>query len=178
MATINGCGNSLLDKILPTYGNERINTPIWNESQHMFITDQYTSAAGNTYYIGIRFTDRFVQILHIGLFHNFTYINDIEVYVFNGTERQLVGKKTLDVYYDEDLIRSTTEKMLHDYVVGQLKLTESNCDLKQIENQVKETVKASYFSLIDTPNIHTRMESIKPLLESKKNECNQWKRIS
>ena len=49
MARISGVGNNLLDSILPTFGNSRVKTPIWNESQHMFITDQYTSAAGNTY---------------------------------------------------------------------------------------------------------------------------------
>ena len=67
MASISGVGNNLLDSILPTYGKPRVKTPIWNESQHMFITDQYTSAAGNTYYLGVRFSDRFVTILQLDI---------------------------------------------------------------------------------------------------------------
>ena len=42
MANISGVSNNFLDSILPPYGNPRVKTPIWNESQHMFITDQYT----------------------------------------------------------------------------------------------------------------------------------------
>ena len=38
MAKISGVGTNLLDSILPTFGNPRANTPIWSESQHMFIT--------------------------------------------------------------------------------------------------------------------------------------------
>ena len=96
MANISGVGNNFLDSILPTYGKPRVKTPIWNESQHMFITDQYTSPAGNTYYLGVRISDRFVTILHIGLYHNWTYINEVEVYAFDEHERTLIGKTTID----------------------------------------------------------------------------------
>ena len=99
MATISGVKNNLFDSILPTYGNPRVKTPIWNESQHMFITSQYTSAAGHTYYLGVRFSDRFVTILHIGLYHNWTYINEIELYAFDEHERTLIAKTKLDQYY-------------------------------------------------------------------------------
>lgn len=164
MARISGVGNNPLDSILPTYGNPRVNTPIWNESQHMFITDQYTSAAGNTYYLGVRFTDRFVTILHIGLYHNWTYINEVEVYAFDEHERRLVGKTSIDQYYNEDLVRSTTENLLQDYIEGQMKLNGSTVNHEQLECQVKELVQKSYFSLLDDPNAAKQLEAVKPLL--------------
>lgn len=165
MARISGVGNNFLDSILPPYGTDLgVKNPIWNESQHMFITDQYTSAAGNTYYLGVRFSDRFVTILHIGLYHNWTYINEVEIYAFDGHERKLVGKTSIDQYYNEDLVRSTTEDLLKDYIEGQMKLNGSPINQEQLECQVKELVQKSYFSLLDDPNVAKRLEAVKPLL--------------
>lgn len=164
MARISGVGNNFLDSILPPYGDPRVKTPIWNESQHMFITDQYTSAAGNTYYLGVRFTDRFVTILHIGLYHNWTYINEVEVYAFDEYERRLVGKTSIDQYYNEELVRSTTENLLQDYIEGQMKLNNCNINHEQLECQVKELVQKSYFSLLEDANTAKKLEAVKPLL--------------
>ncbi len=164
MVRISGIGNNPLDSILPPYGTPRVNTPIWNESQHMFITNQYTSAAGNTYYLGVRFTDRFVTILHIGLYHNWTYINEVEVYAFDEHERKLIGKTSIDQYYNEELVRSTTENLLQDYIEGQMKLNGSTVNHGQIECQVKELVQKSYFSLLKDANTAKKLEAVKPLL--------------
>lgn len=164
MAHISGVGNNLLDSILPTYRNPRVKTPIWDESQHMFITDQYTSAAGNTYYLGVRFSDRFVTILHIGLYHNWTYINEVEIYAFDGCERKLVGKTSIDQYYSEELVRSTTEKLLRDYLESQMRLNGSSVNQEQLTCQVKDLVDKSYLSLLNDANIAERLESVKTLL--------------
>ena len=164
MATISGVGNNFLDSILPTYRNPRVKTPIWNESQHMFITDQYTSAAGNTYYLGVRFSDRFVIILHIGLYHSWTYINDVEVYAFDERERILIGKTTVDQFYNEEIVRSTIEILLQNYIEGQMKLNGISIDYKELKNQVKGLVDNSYFSLLEDSNTAKRLEAVKSLL--------------
>ena len=164
MANISGVGNNFLDSILPTYGKPRVKTPIWNESQHMFITDQYTSPAGNTYYLGVRISDRFVTILHIGLYHNWTYINEVEVYAFDEHERTLIGKTTIDQYYNENIVRSTTEELLQNYIEGQMKINVSSIVYEQLKSQVKELVDKSYFSLLEDENTARRLEAVKPLL--------------
>lgn len=164
MAKIFGIGNNPLDGILPVYGNPRVKTPIWNESQHMFITDQYTTVGGNTCYLGVRFSDRFVTILHIGLYHNWTYINDVEVYAFDGEERKLVGKVSLDKYYDEDLIRTTTENLLLNYIEGQMVLQGIKPHREQLQDQVREMVQKSYCSMLNDSTTAQRLEAVKPLL--------------
>lgn len=164
MAKISTVSNNLIDSILPPFGTPRVKTPIWDENQHMFITDQYTSAAGNTYYLGVRVSDRFVTILHIGLYHNWTYINDIEVYAFDGENRLLIGKTTVDQFYNEDLVRESTELLLKNYLAGQMKLNGSKVDDKQLAEQAKSLVKTSYCSMLDDSNTVKRLESVKPLL--------------
>ena len=156
--------NNIIDSFLPTFGKPRVKTPIWNESQRMFITDQYVSDAGNTYYLGVRFSDRFVTILHIGLYHSWTYINDVEVYAFDGQERKLIGKTKIDKYYDEDVVRSTTESLLGDYIEGQMKLNRVSINRDKLKADVKRLVDCSYNSMLDDPATINKIEAVKPLL--------------
>ena len=80
----------LFDSILPTFGNQRFHIPVWDEGQKMFLCEEYESASGNRYYKGVRFCDRIVVVEKVGLYHNWTYIDGIEVYAFNGTRLELV----------------------------------------------------------------------------------------
>ncbi|MCQ2287626.1 MAG: hypothetical protein MJZ74_00825 [Muribaculaceae bacterium] len=168
MATNNQLGNSFINKILPTFGQKRVDIPIWNESQHMFITDQYTSAAGNTYYLGVRISDQFVTILHIGLYHSWTYINEVEVYCFDGDQKKLIGKTKLDVFYDEDLVRDTTEKLLKDYMSSQMKLQGVAYNDTQLNDEAKKLVDRSYLSMFDS-NTTIKLEAVRPLLAQHNN---------
>ena len=45
----------------------------------MFLCEEYESASGNRYYKGVRFCDRIVVVEKVGLYHNWTYIDGIEV---------------------------------------------------------------------------------------------------
>ena len=165
MARIKNTSNSFIDSVLPTFGQPRTaKTPVWNESQKMFITDQYVSAAGNTYYLGVRMSNRFVTILHIGLYHNWTYINEVEVYAFNGKERELIGKTKIDQFYNEDLVRAATEQLLGDYLGSQMKMNGIDTNAKQLESQVKSLVDSSYCSMFKGEELVGRLEAIKPLL--------------
>jgi len=47
--------SNFLDKVLPTYGNQRENIPIYDDGRKMFLSNTYTSESGNMYYRGIRF---------------------------------------------------------------------------------------------------------------------------
>ena len=81
----------LFDSILPTFGNQRVHIPVWDEGQKMFLCEEYESASGNRYYKGVRFCDRIVVVEKVGLYHNWTYIDGIEVYAFNGTRLEWHG---------------------------------------------------------------------------------------
>lgn len=165
MARLANTTNSFLDSVLPTFGQERTaGTPVWNESQHMFITDQYVSAAGNTYYLGVRMSNRFVIILHIGLYHNWTYINEVEIYAFNGKQKELIGKTKIDQYYNEDLVRGAVEEMLGNYLESQMRMAGLTVNTNILDSQVKELVDASYCSMLKGNDLLGRLEDIKPLL--------------
>ena len=165
MKQVSSIANNFLDSILPEFNSPRTsNAPIWNESQQMFIIDQYTSNSGNTYYLGVRLAKQYAIILHIGLYHNWMYINEVEIYAFNGVERILIGKTKLDQFYNEDLVRTTTEKLLRDYIESQLRIQGMKMDNNQLEETLKQLVDSSYCSMLENDNLLKRLEATKSLM--------------
>ena len=137
--------NSFLDKILPTFGNTRENIPIYCDSQKMFISSHYTSAAGNMYYKGLRFTDRIVMVEKVGLYKNFSYIDSVEVYAFNGTERVLIGKVDYDkVFYNADQIKMDTKAIIANYLEDSARIAGSLMDSTRAKQQANELLDKMY----------------------------------
>lgn len=170
MATINGITNNVFDSILPTFGNPRTNLPVWSESQKMFITSEYESAAGNRYYKGIRFSDRLVIVEKIGLYHTWTYIDGIELYVFDGKKHQLVGSKSFEkVFYSKDFIRGELQGILSDYILSQVKLQSGVLPLESAMESAKLFLDEAYKSFLQS-DIEMSLESVMPLLTVKNSD--------
>ena len=165
MATISTFNPSVLDSILPPYGQHRVQQPIWDESRKMFIADEHESQAGNRSYKGVRVSDRFVIVEQIGNYHNWTYLNSVEMYVFDGKDRTLIGKKEFPkTFYNADLVRQTSEEMLMGYLKSQLQMQHQVVPDSQLLPTVKEFVSRSYCSLLDDKS-QRLLEMAMPLLE-------------
>ena len=137
--------NSFIDRILPTFGNARENIPIYCDSQKMFISSHYTSAAGNMYYKGLRFTDRLVMIEKVGLYKNFSYIDSIEVYTFNGEEKVLIGRMDYDkVFYNAEQIKEDTAAIIANYIEDSARITGSLMDATRAKQQTTELLQQMY----------------------------------
>ncbi len=116
--------SSFLDKVLPTYGNQRGNIPIYDSTQKMFLSNTYTSESGNMYYKGLRFSERLVMVEHIGLYKNWTYIDEVEIYAFDGSQMTLIGKKKFDkLFYDTGTIKNEVIALTFDYLKTQMTLS-------------------------------------------------------
>ena len=162
---------SILDTILPVMGS----TPsaiaktdiIWDENQRMFITNQYTSAAGHTYYLGVRFCDQFITVIHVGMYYNWTYLDGIDIYAFDGYEKRLISQKKFGKeFYNEVLVRRTVEETLANHVSAQAKMLGKNIDIKEIGPEISRLVDKSYCSLLDNPETIKKLDAVRPILES------------
>lgn len=137
--------NSFLDKVLPSFGNPRENIPIYCDSQKMFISSHYTSATGNMYYKGLRFTDRLVMVEKIGLYKNFSYIDSIEIHAFNGENLVLIGKMDYDkVFYNADRIKDDAQVIISNYLEDSAHLTGALMNTAQANHQATELLQAMY----------------------------------
>ncbi len=168
MATLSKAINkNLFDSILPTFGNPRVQIPVWDNSQKMFICDEYESGNRNHYYRGIRFCDRIVILEKVGLYHSWTYIDGIELYAFNGQKMELIQKRDYDkVFRDEDFIRQESEQMVKDYLTGVMKTQRVCIPAEEIATQASELISGCYKSFLD-PDFNTRLTQILPRLEQR-----------
>ena len=166
MATLTKAINkNLFDSILPTFGNPRVHIPAWDEGQKMFICGEHESNSGHRYYIGIRFCDRIVIVEKVGLYHNWTYIDSIELYAFNGQKMELIQKHDYDkVFRNEALIRQESEQMVKDYLIGVMKTQRIYMSVEQVATQASELVNGCYKSFLD-PDFNIRLTQILPKIE-------------
>lgn len=149
MATMTFNANSMLDSFFPKFGHQRADLPVWNEGDRMFISDEYESEAGNRYYKGVRFSDRLAIVEKVGLYHNWKYIDEIEMYVFNGTEKVLVNNRKFEkVFYSMALIKNEVYSMAEDYLKSQLKLNRIYSDGGNVSENARMLVDQTYASLI------------------------------
>ncbi len=157
--------NNFLDCVLPTFGNSKENIPVYNESQRMFISSNYTSAAGHLYYKGIRFSERLVMIEQVGLYHNWTYIDGIELYAFNGTERILISKKQYEKeFYNMTLIKEEVKQMLQGYFKSQILLKKENATDDILLKHTEETINSLYENKIEQMSKYLNQPSMVALL--------------
>lgn len=166
MATLAKATNkNFLDNILPVYGNPRANVPTWDNSQKMFIYNEHESNNGNRYYCGIRFCERIVIVEKVGLYHNWTYIDGIELYAFNGKKLELIQKRDYDkVFRKESFIRSESEEMVYDFLKGVCKSQKQFVLDVEINRHAANIVDGCYKSFLDR-DYNTRLTQILPSIE-------------
>lgn len=168
MATLTKAINkNLFDNILPTFGQPRVHIPVWDESQKMFICDEYEGGSGHRHYRGIRFCDRIVILEKVGLYHSWTYIDSIELYAFNGQKMELIQKRDYDKEFrNETFVKKESEQMVKDYLTGVMKAQRINIPAEQIAAQASELVEGCYKSFL-APDYNTRLTQILPKLEQR-----------
>lgn len=171
MAKVASISNGFFDSILPTYGTQRTNTPVWNESLKMFITDEYESANGNRYYNGIRISNRIVIVEHVGMFHSFTYLDGMDIYMFDGEERKLIAQEKYDrQFYDVGFVRERSKQALRNYARSQAAMIGTAITEEVIEAEVNAIVDNSYQSLLDDDKLQ-KLHAIVPILQKALNQA-------
>ncbi len=162
-------GLELLNQVLPTFGSScELKGPVWNESQKMFITNEYESASGNRYYCGIRFSDNLVIVEKIGLAHTWTFLDGIELYRFDGTKLVLIQKKDYSqtTYRKDEFVLAETKTLLKDYFIGFMKQNRAALPADLLEEKVNQVVSASYKSYLDS-DYNVRLTSVVKEIESR-----------
>lgn len=118
----------------------------YNKQHNIYLSDAYTSAIGNTYYQGIRLSNRIIISYSIGEGYCYTFLNGIRIYGFNGTDKKLIETKDLNCcIFSEKCAKNMCVAMLEDYIEGQAKLINTSLvksDIKTFSNElVEEAIK-------------------------------------
>lgn len=115
----------LAEKALPALSSTSVT---YNPEKNVYLTLGYTSAAGNTYFKAVCFSDRLAVHYDIGEGYAYTFLNGITLFAWNGNQAVIIGKKIWGgcgnwVCFSERFVMEQTVQMLKNYLEGQAKAT-------------------------------------------------------
>ena len=114
---------TLVAKNLPALSGESIT---YNAAKNIFLTQGYTSVAGNMYYKAIRISDRLVVYYDLGQGYKYTFLNGIKLFCWDGQKAKVIAQKYWGGcdyrVFSEQFAKEQSILMLKSFLEGQLKI--------------------------------------------------------
>ena len=119
---MNATLQNIAAKALPALSGDSIT---YNAAKNVFLSQGYTSAAGNMYYKAIRLSNRLVVYYDLGQGYIHTFLNGIKLFCFDGQKANLIAQKYWGgcdyCIFNEQFAKQQSILMLKDFLAGQLK---------------------------------------------------------
>ena len=140
----------LIDSILPVCGNAREEHMVWDDTQRMFIYGDHISAFGHRYYKGVRMSSRLVIIQYMGKYFNWTYLDRIEVYAYDGKKLNIIQERKYDrTYLDERNVRNEEIALVRNFLAGVFKAERIASSMDELSRKAEKLVDECYKSFLD-----------------------------
>ena len=114
---------TIATKALPALSGEQVT---YNAAKNVFLSQGYTSAAGNMYYRAIRLSNRLIVYYDLGQGYAYTFLNGIKLYCFDGQKASLIAQKYWGGcdyrIFSEQFAKEQSILMLRDFLTSQAKL--------------------------------------------------------
>lgn len=108
----------------------------YNAVKNVYLTQGWTSAAGNFYYRAIRVSNRLIIFFNIGEGYCHTFINGITLYAWDGQRARMIAQKNWGGCdwrcFNEQFAREESVHMLADYLKGQAKMLGQSVSEEQL----------------------------------------------
>ena len=136
---------TIVAKSLPALSGESIT---YNAAKNVFLSQGYTSVAGNMYYRAIRLSNRLVVYYDLGQGYAYTFLNGIKLFAFDGTKATLIAQKYWGGYdyriFNEQFAKEQSILMLKGYLEGQLKLQGAHVSDQELINFARGMVEETH----------------------------------
>lgn len=137
---------TIVGKNLPALSGESIT---YNAAKNVFLTQGYTSAAGNMYYRAIRISDRLAIYYDLGQGYKYTFLNGIKLFCWDGQQARVVAQKYWSGcdwrVFNEQFAKEQSILMLKDYLAGQLRIQGAHVSDQDVlafsRNMIEETMR-------------------------------------
>lgn len=108
----------------------------YNPEKNVYLTLGYTSAAGNTYFRAIRFSDRLAVYYNVGIGYSRTFLNGITLFAWDGQKARIIDQRSWGgdnwVCFSEDFAKKQSILMLKGYLEAQIKALGEHVDEQQV----------------------------------------------
>ena len=113
---------TIATKTLPALSGEQVT---YNAAKNVFLSQGYTSEAGNMYYKAIRLSNRLMVYYDLGQGYAYTFLNGIKLFCFDGQKANLIAQKYWGGcdyrIFNEQFAKDQSILMLSSFLSGQLK---------------------------------------------------------
>lgn len=113
---------TIVAKKLPALSGESIT---YNAAKNVFLSQGYTSVAGNMYYKAVRLSNRLMVYYDLGQGYKYTFLNGIKLFYWDGQKANLIAQKYWGGcdyrVFDEQFAKDESILMLSNFLAGQLK---------------------------------------------------------
>ena len=111
---------SLVERALPAMSGSQVT---YNSRNNIFLSSGYTSAAGNTYFQGLRLSDRIIINYDFGQGYAYLFLNGIRIYGYDGNQKQLISSRSYySQCFSEQYAKAECQCMVKEYLKGQMRL--------------------------------------------------------
>ena len=135
---------AIVTKALPALSGEQVT---YNAAKNVFLSQGYTSAAGNMYYKAIRLSNRLVVYYELGQGYAHTFLNGIKLFCWDGQKAKVIAQKSWGGYdyriFNEQFAKEQSILMLKSFLAGQLKIQGAHVSDQDVlsfaRNMIEET---------------------------------------
>ena len=140
---------AIATKALPALSGEQVT---YNAAKNVFLTQGYTSAAGNTYYKALRLSKRLVVYYDIGEGYAYTFLNGIKLFCWDGKKANLIAQKYWGGcdwrVFSEQFAKEQSILMLKSFLEGQLKLQGTHVSDQELSSFARGLVEETQHKLL------------------------------
>lgn len=148
IAIANQSLTTLTDNVLPALSGSTVS---YCKEHNIYVSQGYTSVAGNTYYQGLRLSDRLIVMYEFGQGWAHLFLNGIRLYCFDGKEKKLISAKNFSCqYFNEVFARIQCVQMLKEFLETQAKMLGAIVQPAQLESASESMIR----ELMITPLRH------------------------
>lgn len=133
--------STVIAKSLPAFSGSAVT---YNAETNTFLSQGWTSMAGNMYYQAARISEQLIICMQIGQGYCRTFLNGIRIFGFDGKTPRLIADKLFSCHFYSDYVATEDcTEMLADYLCSQAKLAgcpaDKNACLEYARTLVNET---------------------------------------
>lgn len=142
---INTSLQRIVTKSLPAFSGEQIT---YNVARNVFLTQGYTSNAGNTYYKAVRLSNRLVVYYELGQGYLHTFLNGIKLFCWDGQKANLIAQKCWGGsdyrIFSEVFAKEQSILMLKNFLTKQLKKQRTHVCEQELLNLSRSMIEQTY----------------------------------
>lgn len=129
---------TLVENALPAMSGSQVT---YNKEHNIFLSNGYTSCAGNTYFQGLRLSNRIIINYDFGQGYAHLFLNGIRIYGFDGHQKRLIASRSFYSYFfSEHNARVECEQMIQNYLNAEMKCLNCYVPKEEINSFSKQLV--------------------------------------